>query len=765
MKVEQTTNLKAMIKKTYTIFTMILMFLSVSFVHAGGGGGQPPLPLSASIGNSVNPVITASPGESIQIPIYVTNFSAIGSITFKIRYNPALMNFAGVSDGFSGSGFYANATDSTISIAYAINPSTNIFNGTNVLLLNLNFLYLGISSSQLSFLNTSEVTQGLTIVYPNYTNCTVNSKGDNTCKASIEPTTVNTGSEFTTKIKYQLCGTNVGALTQNIKYDPTKLTFIDIAPTGNLTGAIASASNGVVTISWANQYGVSINDPTNYINIRFQYIGNSSTTLEFTSGSLIATNDPLNIAVSYTNGVITPGTTAATAVLGGFSGISQGDDIQVPLTFGSLPSGDPNGVGALTLDLPYDNSKLTYIGVVSGTNVHSATISNTGTSIHIAWADYSAPDINGLFLKLKFKYLGLGDAYVNFGASCSFTTLSDAFIQVAYTNSNITSLSASANATIGSVYAEQGDEALVPISFSSLPSSVLSNMGAVTLVLNYDVSKLTFIDVQDNINYATVGSSAPNVITISWASLTPTDLNGLFLNLRFLKIAPISDPPAAIDFVSGCELTDINENIIPANWHNGDVHGSKTLNLTNVFLEGLYDGGGTMLQAQNDIGNQWASGIADHISVELHDMNTYSSIVYAANNVELSTTGLATVIVPGIYNDSYYITIKHRNSIETTTSSSISFAGATVDLSFGAPANIFGANLKQKDGSNYVIYGGDVNQDGIVDGSDMLFVKNDSKIASTGYLFDDCNGDGLIDGSDMMIVKNNAKFAIGAVTP
>ena len=68
------------------------MLLSVSFVYAGGGGGQPyslspPSQPSATLGSGA---ITASPGETISIPLYVNNFSGIGSITFKIHYNQGL---------------------------------------------------------------------------------------------------------------------------------------------------------------------------------------------------------------------------------------------------------------------------------------------------------------------------------------------------------------------------------------------------------------------------------------------------------------------------------------------------------------------------------------------------------------------------------------------------------------------------------------------------------------------------------------------------
>ncbi|MEI6750000.1 MAG: hypothetical protein WCM93_12640, partial [Bacteroidota bacterium] len=91
---------------------------------------------------------------------------------------------------------------------------------------------------------------------------------------------------------------------------------------------------------------------------------------------------------------------------------------------------------------------------------------------------------------------------------------------------------------------------------------------------------------------------------------------------------------------------------------------SKILNLTSVFPEGLYAGGGTLNQAFDENGPHWPAGVADHITVELHNAASYGTIAYSAD-VALSTTGAATLTVPADRNGSYYITIKHRNSLET----------------------------------------------------------------------------------------------------
>jgi hypothetical protein len=190
----------------------------------------------------------------------------------------------------------------------------------------------------------------------------------------------------------------------------------------------------------------------------------------------------------------------------------------------------------------------------------------------------------------------------------------------------------------------------------------------------------------------------------------------------------------------------------------------KTLNLTSVILQGLYNGGGLMNQANDEYGIHWPTGVADHISVELHNSTNYGTIVYTAYDVPLSTNGTATVSVPAFYNGSYYITIRHRNSLQTVSKTALSFAGSTINQSFGAPANVFGGNLRQMP-VGYAIFGGDTNQDDIIDLGDLIPVGNQASMASAGYIPEDVNGDGLVDLSDLLIVGNSASLAIGAITP
>jgi hypothetical protein len=141
--------------------------------------------------------------------------------------------------------------------------------------------------------------------------------------------------------------------------------------------------------------------------------------------------------------------------------------------------------------------------------------------------------------------------------------------------------------------------------------------------------------------------------------------------------------------------------------------------------------------------------------------------MFTVNNVNLNTSGASTSTIPGLYNGSYYVTVRHRNSIETTTAAPVSFAGATISYAFDLPAKAFGSNLllMAGPGTYYAIYGGDVNQDGSVDTGDSTPVDNDSAAFVTGYVATDVNGDGSVDTGDATIIDNNGAAFVTSVTP
>jgi hypothetical protein len=194
------------------------------------------------------------------------------------------------------------------------------------------------------------------------------------------------------------------------------------------------------------------------------------------------------------------------------------------------------------------------------------------------------------------------------------------------------------------------------------------------------------------------------------------------------------------------------------------VAATKALNLT-VYPEGLYNGAGTLSKAQNESGDQFAGDIADQLTIELHSAADYNVVVYSSPSASLHTNGTVSISIPSTFSSSYYITIKHRNSIETTSASAISFAGSAISYAFNVPAKAYGSNLKLSTDGYGLIYCGEANGDHTVDISDMSEIDNDATAFTNGYVITDMNGDGVVDIGDMTLTDNNASNFVGSVLP
>jgi hypothetical protein len=175
-----------------------------------------------------------------------------------------------------------------------------------------------------------------------------------------------------------------------------------------------------------------------------------------------------------------------------------------------------------------------------------------------------------------------------------------------------------------------------------------------------------------------------------------------------------------------------------------------------------------MRQAMNDQGAQFSSGIADTLAVELHDAVSPFSVAYTFNNINLYTDGTITINdIPLSISGSYYLVLKHRNSIETWSSDIINFnSSGIIRYNFtDASSKAYDNNMKLMQGNVYAVYSGDVIKDGLVDGSDLAVIDNATINILKGYRTEDINGDGLVDGSDLVIIDNNSTSIVKVHKP
>ncbi|MEO8209646.1 MAG: S8 family serine peptidase [bacterium] len=178
----------------------------------------------------------------------------------------------------------------------------------------------------------------------------------------------------------------------------------------------------------------------------------------------------------------------------------------------------------------------------------------------------------------------------------------------------------------------------------------------------------------------------------------------------------------------------------------------KTIILTSL-IEGRYDAKtNTMFE--------------DTVKVYLRSTISPFSIVDLAK-INLNSSGTATITFNDAENGAdYYLQFKHRNSLETWSKSGISFpANNTLTYDFTTDSTkAFGNNLK-KVGVKWVIYTGDVNQDGSVDIADLATIDNDAGNFASGYIDTDLNGDDFADIADLSLADNNASNFVTVMRP
>lgn len=101
-----------------------------------------------------------------------------------------------------------------------------------------------------------------------------------------------------------------------------------------------------------------------------------------------------------------------------------------------------------------------------------------------------------------------------------------------------------------------------------------------------------------------------------------------------------------------------------------------------AYIEGFYRGGGLMEPVLYNAGLNPNSFACDSITVELHDARSPYNFITSARGL-LKTDGTADILFPStVINSSYYISIHHRNSLETWSKNPLPFTFAEASFDF-----------------------------------------------------------------------------------
>ena len=142
-----------------------------------------------------------------------------------------------------------------------------------------------------------------------------------------------------------------------------------------------------------------------------------------------------------------------------------------------------------------------------------------------------------------------------------------------------------------------------------------------------------------------------------------------------------------------------------------------------------------------------------------------NAIVYTIKSIA-DTGGVCQIMIPSAYAGSrYYIGVQHRGSIETWTNSSVLLNNGILYNFTTAASKAYGDNLVNDGTGIYLIYNGDVNQDGSVDFNDYPDLDISSNNGDLGYLPTDLNGDASVDFGDYPILDINSNNGVIAFSP
>ncbi len=193
-----------------------------------------------------------------------------------------------------------------------------------------------------------------------------------------------------------------------------------------------------------------------------------------------------------------------------------------------------------------------------------------------------------------------------------------------------------------------------------------------------------------------------------------------------------------------------------------DVH----LYLT-AYLEGLYLNSNTMLASPFSADGVSPTNIADTITVELHENFAPFALAYSTQAL-LETNGFSDVLfsATGASGNSYYIVLRHRNSIATWSAAPVTMTNAGVSYDFSSSqTQAIGGNMRDDGNGVFLIYSGDLNHDGSVDFNDYPDLDIGSSNGDLGYLTTDLNGDSSVDFNDYPLIDTNSSIGIIEMTP
>ena len=225
--------------------------------------------------------------------------------------------------------------------------------------------------------------------------------------------------------------------------------------------------------------------------------------------------------------------------------------------------------------------------------------------------------------------------------------------------------------------------------------------------------------------------------------------------------------PANTPAGAGYRIRVVSSNPVTNSVDNGsNITINSILNL-KFFTQGYYINGGTLKKVLHNeaVDTNAASTNVDTVIVELHNATSPYAVVELYKGV-LQTNG--TLVCPyscNVTGHSYYIAVRHRNSIQTWSAAPVAFTATTSYDFTTSQTQAYGNNMIQMQPGKWAFYTGDINQDENVDLQDFPPLDYGIVHGLSGYYATDLNGDGNVDLQDFPLFLANNLLGIFSQHP
>lgn len=666
---------------------------------------------------------SAITGSSIVCQGQVGVVYSVASISNASTYNWTLPSGCTITAGTGTNSITVSIGTTTISGNVTVAGANNCFTGTtSSLSITVNTLPTGLSA----ITGANTICQSQTASFSVTTNASATSyswtvpsgatiqSGAGTNSIIVLFSTAGSGTISVSGVNS--CGNgSASTLSVNVTAVPVSPTISAGGPTSFCTGgnvSLSFTSSAGIVYQWLKD-GLAISGATSS-----PYV--ASTTGNYSLAAYDKQTITNSTVVSIPDNICTGG--ASSISVSGYSGTVPSTGISISINITHTYDADlylilqaPNGalLGlANAVGSSGDNFTNTIFSDAGATVIPATGAPYTGT--YKPWASI----MTTCTTTTVTSFAAIGGGNINPNGTWKLLAIDNAAVDVGTINSFSITFPASANAPC------YGISNVIPVTEITAPvissfTPTIGNAGTVVTITGSDFTNASSV----TFNGITAVFSVTNNTTIS-ATVPSGNANG-----NIVVTTPCGSGTSGTTFSS-----------------------SITLNL-KVLIEGFTSTAGTM---RLPLGTS-----CDSLRVYLASPATPYGILYSSNGT-INATGNGIFTFSGAaMGGSFYIIVKHRNSLETWSGAPILMPSTNnfFDFTTGI-TQAFGSNLINVGSGKYAIRSGDVNQNGVIDINDYTAVQTALLTLSSGYLVNDLTGDNLIESTDYSLVETNSQAGL-----